>query len=199
MNRSIKTLVFCAATLFAMPAIAEPAPRPAIPDGNPGNWVRENDYPDDASKAHAQGVTGFRLLIGLDGKVTGCEITASSGYASLDQATCRILTERAQFKPARDRKGNPVAGSWSSRFRWVYVDRGPQTVKAMTTVETFIVEPDGTPSNCQVTREGMELTDAKSPSVCALNERFTPFRNHAGSPVRKKVIVTRTVAVSDPD
>jgi hypothetical protein len=41
-----------------------------------------------------------------------------SGSKLLDDTACRLLRERAKFKPARDVAGNPVPDLWVSRFRW---------------------------------------------------------------------------------
>jgi protein TonB len=87
--------------------------------GNPGSWVTNADYPDAAIRSGESGVTGFRLDIGADGRVTDCTITQSSGSSLLDNTACRLLTRRAKFSPARDTSGNPTTDSFSSRFRWV--------------------------------------------------------------------------------
>jgi protein TonB len=42
--------------------------------------------------------------------VSGCEITASSGNAELDAATCKYATSRARFAPAKDGEGQPTSG-----------------------------------------------------------------------------------------
>lgn len=104
---------------------APPAP-PASPDrsralrsrGNEASWVTTDDYPSSALREEAEGVTGTRLSVGADGRVTNCEVTSSSGNGALDQAACRNLTRRARFEPALDRDGNPVAGSFPKRVRW---------------------------------------------------------------------------------
>jgi periplasmic protein TonB len=107
------------------PAAAPPPPPPrftaknAQPKGNTGNWVTTNDYPTRALREEREGVTGFRLSIGADGRATGCDVTSSSGSADLDQATCANLMRRARFAPATDGEGNPTTGSYTSRTRWV--------------------------------------------------------------------------------
>jgi protein TonB len=40
-------------------------------------------------------VTGFRLTIGTDGKVSDCQVTKSSGSAELDKTTCDLMRRRA--------------------------------------------------------------------------------------------------------
>ncbi len=110
-----------------LPVLAPPAAPPpprftakaAVPKGNPGNWVTNDDYPSRALREEKQGVTGFRLSIGADGRVTGCDITSSSGSSELDSTACSLLTRRGRFSPATDGDGKPTTSSYSSRFRWV--------------------------------------------------------------------------------
>ena len=66
-----------------------------------------------------EGVTGFRVTIGTDGKVVDCQITKSSGSPDLDEATCANVRRRARFTPATDGEGNPTTGSYANAIRWV--------------------------------------------------------------------------------
>ncbi|MCW3837865.1 energy transducer TonB [Sphingomonas canadensis] len=91
----------------------------AVPAGSPGGWVTNDDYPAAARRADIEGIVGFTLSIGPDGRVSGCRVDSSSGHQVLDDATCALLTERARFHPARDSNGQPVTGHWDSRFRWM--------------------------------------------------------------------------------
>ncbi len=105
------------------PPAAPPPPRftpkGASPKGNPGNWATTNDYPSRALREERQGVTGFRVSVGTDGRVTSCDVTSSSGSPDLDEATCSNVTRRARFTPASDGEGQPTTGSYSGRIRWV--------------------------------------------------------------------------------
>jgi len=109
-------------------AVAPPGPPPPpvrAPGGgtraraNLASYVSDADYPPEAIMQEQDGVVGFRLDVGPDGLVTRCVVTASSGSAALDEATCRIMTERPRFTPARDRRGRAIADRVSSRMRWV--------------------------------------------------------------------------------
>lgn len=108
------------------PVLAPPAPAPppkgpsssAQPKGNPGSWATTNDYPSRALREERSGTAGFRVTVGLDGRVIDCQVTSSSGHADLDQATCANVSRRARFKPAMQ-DGQPVQGSYSNRVRWV--------------------------------------------------------------------------------
>jgi protein TonB len=110
--------------IVAPPApVAPPPPRiqpkAATPRGNPGNWATTNDYPSRALREEREGVTGFRVSVGPDGRVTSCDVTSSSGSSDLDEATCANVTRRARFNPATDGEGQPTTGSYTGRIRWV--------------------------------------------------------------------------------
>jgi len=95
------------------------SPKNPVPKGNPANWVTTEDYPSRAQREGAQGTTGFRLSVGTDGRVTGCEINQSSGNSELDAATCTYASRRARFAPATDGECKISSGSYSNKVRWV--------------------------------------------------------------------------------
>jgi protein TonB len=110
--------------IVAPPAPAAPPapriqPKAATPRGNPGNWATTNDYPSRALREEREGVTGFRVTVSAEGRVTSCDITSSSGSPDLDEATCSNVTRRARFNPATDGEGQPTTGSYAGRVRWV--------------------------------------------------------------------------------
>lgn len=108
------------------PNIATPQPQPqpsfapkrASPRNDASRWVLTDDYPSKALREGAEGVAGFRVVVGSDGRVDACEITRSSGNAQLDEATCKNVTRRARFDPATNGDGQKVVGSYSSTVRW---------------------------------------------------------------------------------
>ncbi len=94
------------------------APKAARPAGNTAGWVTTNDYPTSGLRGEHEGSTRYRLSVDAAGKATGCSVTASSGFADLDSATCATLTRRAKFTPASDDTGAKVAGSYSGTVTW---------------------------------------------------------------------------------
>ncbi len=106
------------------PVVPRPTPSPAFaakgvkPRGNPGLWVTPNDYPTQDLREEHTGVTRVRLAIDREGRVAGCEVTASSGWPRLDTTACDKLTSRARFEPAMDETGAKVLGSFSTGVRW---------------------------------------------------------------------------------
>lgn len=95
------------------------AVRAAVPKDAPGSWVSDRDYPSAAIRQEREGTSRFRLTIGVDGRVTNCVITGSSGSPDLDAATCDKVTARARFVPALGSDGMPSEGTYSSSVRWV--------------------------------------------------------------------------------
>jgi protein TonB len=94
------------------------SPKSATPKGRASEWASDNDYPTRALQLGQEGVTGFHLSLGVDGKVASCEITKSSGSPELDKTTCDLMRRRARFNPATDGDGNPTAGAYTSSVRW---------------------------------------------------------------------------------
>jgi TonB family protein len=110
-----------AAALLAAPLLP-PAAVPferARPVAALSSYIADSDYPRAAIDAREQGTTRLILDIGADGRVAGCEITRSSGSDLLDGTTCRLLTERARFTPARDTHGRAVPDAMSTLVNWV--------------------------------------------------------------------------------
>lgn len=103
-----------------------PPPKPVQPNpsprGNTSSWASTDDYPARALRQEEQGTTRFRVTVGPNGRVQDCQVTASSGHEDLDQTTCRLITSRGRFDPAKDADGNPMVGYWSSQVKWVIPD-----------------------------------------------------------------------------
>lgn len=97
------------------PSFAPAQPRPR---GKPGLWVTPDDYPASAIRAENKGITRFRLAVDATGKVTGCAVTASSGWPLLDETACARLVRRARFEPATDSTGARAAGHYNGAVNW---------------------------------------------------------------------------------
>lgn len=101
-----------------------PAPKPvaeaiaAKARNNPGEWITESDYKTSWINRGWAGSAGFRLQVGANGRVEGCQITRSTGHTALDEATCALVTKRARFDPARNANGEKVSGSYASSVLW---------------------------------------------------------------------------------
>lgn len=110
--------------------IAPPAPPPPPPP--PRNYPAKraapvvplpslfsgDDYPAAALRAEQEGMVLFRMKIDKNGRVAACDILSSSGSSSLDSTTCRLISARAKFHPARNAKGKKVPDEMVGRILW---------------------------------------------------------------------------------
>ena len=121
MTRLGPRTLFCVALSLATVAplaAAAPSASQAVPRAPLHTYLTNADYPSEAIRNGEQGTVEFRLTVDLNGRVSDCAIQASSGSAVLDATSCRIMTERARFNPARDENGKPVPGPFESRISW---------------------------------------------------------------------------------
>ena len=81
------------------------ATRPAVIRG-----ITNRDYPDEVSRYWPRGGAVFIAVRVLpNGRATDCKINRSIGIPAIDQWTCKLVEERATFRPATDASGRPVA------------------------------------------------------------------------------------------
>lgn len=81
------------------------ATRPSVVRG-----ITNRDYPDDVARYWPRGGAVFIAVRVLpNGRATDCKINRSIGIPAIDQWTCRLVEERAVFRPATDASGRPVA------------------------------------------------------------------------------------------
>ncbi|WP_380874576.1 hypothetical protein ACFB49_48890 [Sphingomonas sp. DBB INV C78] len=105
------------------PPAPPPPPKPSVAApakarGNPMSWVTTEDYPSRALREEREGTTAVAFEITTDGRIANCRVTASSGSPDLDDATCRNLTRRGRYTPAKDASGNAMESSDTRRVRW---------------------------------------------------------------------------------
>lgn len=102
-----------------------PSPKPmfdpvaANPRNSPGSWINDNDYRSSWIRRKMTGMASFTLAINSKGRVTNCTVTSSTGYTALDAATCKLISRRARFEPARNSEGAVTSGTYSNSIRWV--------------------------------------------------------------------------------
>jgi len=174
--------------------------------GNLAPLFSDQDYPAEAIRRGEQGVTAFTLDVDEAGRVSACRVTGSSGSAMLDEATCRIARERAQFQPARDRRGRAVPDQISSRMRWV-LPKADSDMRARANLASYIsdadypaaairageqgtvgfvldISPEGLVSDCRVlSSSGSASLDEATCRIMRARPRFTPARDSEGHPI----------------
>lgn len=105
------------------PVAPPPPPAPTISQaagakGDPAQWVTSDDYPPGDLRDEHEGVSAVAWDINTQGRIENCHTTQSSGFPSLDDAACRVLTRRGRYAPAKDQSGNPIVSHQSRRVRW---------------------------------------------------------------------------------
>ena len=80
--------------------------------------IRDSDYPKAALIAGASGTVGLRFIVGVNGRVTSCTVTRSSGNADLDSTTCRLIMERFRYEPTRNARGVPIPDEVIGEHVW---------------------------------------------------------------------------------
>ena len=172
--------------------------RPALPANFPGTWATSNDYPPQALHNMEQGATGYELSVAPDGRAESCVITASSGSIALDEATCRLVVDRARFSPATDAGGRAVAGSYASRVNWV-LPSARAALRPGKLAFRFVVGPDGLKSGCEVVEAegGLAARAAVGQVPCAAIPFNGRYLDDNGQGLKKRVTITQTVRVDD--
>ena len=92
--------------------------RRASPASNPGRWLDSGDYPISMLVRGYQGIVHFRLIVDEFGKPASCHIQQSTRPTEFDEAVCKGIMRRAEFEPALDAAGKPVASYYLNRVRF---------------------------------------------------------------------------------
>jgi periplasmic protein TonB len=90
--------------------------------GSPPQWLsgelRNRDYPREALRNGLTGQVSVRFTVRTNGRIANCRVVASSGSPLLDATTCRLLTRRLRFRPARNAAGIPIETDLGSDYTW---------------------------------------------------------------------------------
>jgi hypothetical protein len=88
----------------------------ALPLGNPSYWVTDLDNDKLVLKSPTD--VQMKFSIGIDGRITSCEVPTPSGSPRADALSCSLLKARARFKPPVGRNGLPLPASGQTAFHW---------------------------------------------------------------------------------
>ena len=171
--------------LCACPTSVEAEPSIQVPHAiERETWFTPADYPP----TDQTGSVSYRVMIGLDGLPTSCDLMKSSGSEILDRATCDLVMKKAHFTRAST-NGVPEGGSYYDTVDWRKKRGGvPFTVAERTTVIQFDVDEKGRMRNCSV--EGGVTSEEMS--FCSYHDRIAvPL----GAAQRRNVHVRQTTRV----
>ena len=177
------------------------------PVGSLRDIVTYRDYPADALDSNEQGTVGILVRVSKKGQVSDCVVEQSSGFASLDAQTCRLVWLRAKYKPARDRRGRLVPSEAHERITWRIAgdevspgrsvvglisglissdDYPPQALdrgEEGTVGVILHVDANGAVGVCTVEKSsGWEVLDAQTCRLLSLRAKFEPARDRQGNP-----------------
>jgi TonB family protein len=193
------------ALLATLAQAAAPAP-PARAHADLAASFRAADYPAEAMRLGEEGRVGVRVQVAADGRVTGCRVTASSGSRALDEGTCRVLSERARYAPARDAAGAAVADEVAEQVQWA-LPREPAGARARADLVSYVrpadypaeaqiagqsgrvefeidVSPEGRVVNCRVMRsDAGDMLNLRTCHIMLIRARFEPARDAQGRAV----------------
>lgn len=80
--------------------------------------ITPRDYPRHLGNAGIGGRVGILFTVGVNGRVTRCTVTSSSGIPELDALTCRLIVKRFRYRPSTDRYGRPVPDEVEGEQIW---------------------------------------------------------------------------------
>ena len=103
-------------------AAAEPADR-RVQREEQNVDVMMSHYPPASLRAGEQGRVFFNLSLDRDGVPTGCEVTRSSGFPRLDDATCDLVLRYAIFQPNHNDTGGKIALTSEGALNWLIPGR----------------------------------------------------------------------------
>ncbi len=78
--------------------------------------LRSRDFPPDLRRRLSDGASPFVIFtVQPNGRVTGCRTYQSSGDPAVDAMTCRLVSARFVYRPAYNRRGEPVSSQMAYR------------------------------------------------------------------------------------
>lgn len=87
--------------------------------------LRWSDLPEELQERRQGGELELTYRVNVDGRVSDCRVTRSSGLPALDARTCRLITERFRFRPSRDANGRPVPSYIIESHGWEQPEGDP--------------------------------------------------------------------------
>lgn len=205
-QRNLAKLGLMIVSAMTGPAMAQTTEIVPAQPLNPRDWVSPNDYPANAMRNGESGKVEYLLSYDIQGKVTGCEVTASSGSADLDRATCQSLMSRARLKPGT-KGGKPEAGVYRGSMYWrMPEDAGKpmgefDPIRPQFVTITFVVHADGKVTDCRASlgegaRTSVPLTSG-GPLPCVQGFVTNPPKDANGNPVNRRVTQMFVTKVED--
>jgi TonB family protein len=109
--------LFLASVLATVAANAPDVAQPSVRRTARGEFITRH-YPYAALKKGEYGKVAFEVTVEPDGALASCEVTGSSGFATLDRETCEFITKYARIQPLRNSEGRLVRAVQQGYINW---------------------------------------------------------------------------------
>jgi TonB family protein len=151
---------------------------------NVSDFIRSSDYPAGSMSRGEEGIAEYDLTLN-NGRPASCKITRSSGFEELDEATCRLATERSLFDMSTLPKGN--WSTYSDRVRWQIGPSKPRANSGNLTASQSISRIDPKKIRCQYSDGYVGFVYAGSPCIQAttFNVKQNPARVAAVAAIKR--------------
>ena len=107
--------LFAASAVLALAAPAAAASQGKTGGAGDGVYF---PYPSDSLQRREEGTVGYRVEVDKRGELRTCEVTRSSGFRSLDSATCALLIRNGRFKTRTNAEGRKVQYLHDGQIVW---------------------------------------------------------------------------------
>ncbi len=131
---------------------------------NGGDLINGPDYPSGSRSRGEEGISAFELTL-KNGRPASCKITSSSGFEELDEATCRLATERAVFDMSTLPNGD--WSTYSDRVRWQIGPSEPRANSGNLAASQSISRIDPNKIRCQYSDGLVRFVNAGNPCIQA--------------------------------
>lgn len=169
------------------------------------NLIQPADYPIAAWQADETGRVGYTVEVSVEGKPISCTVTDGANLAILAAATCPLIMERADFTPAENEAGEPIASTYEGSHNWR--KREPKLPQMALTFQ-YLHDENGVSKDCKFLRmenlpEDMLRDierDKERGRLCPgpAGTQGIPYRGENGVPIARLVTFTVDVTVEEP-
>lgn len=136
--KTIWLLAACAIMLPECAALAQTADQ-AEAVRRTSDQIQFSQYPPESMRRGEEGDVGVRVTTDRKGRMTGCQVTKSSGYLALDSASCDLLLTYGQTKPYLGPDGRSIVRVQDGQVVWrLPADKRPATPPPHTATASFI-------------------------------------------------------------
>ena len=164
--------------------------------------ISPNDYPADVRPGDRLLRVRVRYELGPDGRITSCRVERSSGQPSIDSESCRLLEQRARFRPDPGYQRGSLQLHWQSEAALAnanprgapipvslhdeisFADYPPEALRRNQSgmVEYSVdVSTSGVPLACTVTQSsGSEALDRRTCDIVMRRSAFIAASDGAG-------------------